>query len=66
MGIENSPELRSFIQLWMMSGGMVLGTVRDILADKRPIELPQMPGRNFNSEIIELSEAFNKIVLRLK
>ena len=24
MTIENTPEMRAFIQLWMMSGGMVL------------------------------------------
>ena len=66
MSIENTPQVRSFVQLWMMSGGMVLGTVKEILADGRQIELPQMGGRDFKSEIIELSEAFNDIVSRLE
>ena len=66
MNIENTPQLRSFIQLWMMSGGMVLATVKEILNDKREIEMPEMPGRDFKSEIIELSSAFNTIVTRLK
>jgi hypothetical protein len=66
MTIENTPEMRSFIQLWMMSGGMVLSTVNQIVEDGRTIELPAMPGRDFKSEIIALSESFNKIVSRLK
>ena len=66
MTIENTPEMRSFIQLWMMSGGMVLSTVNQILEDGRTIELPAMPGRDFKSEIIALSESFNKIVSRLQ
>ena len=66
MTIENTPEMRAFIQLWMMSGGMVLSTVDQILEDGRIIELPPMPGRDFKSEIIALSESFNKIVSRLK
>jgi hypothetical protein len=66
MTIENTPEMRSFIQLWMMSGGMVLSTVNQILEDGRTIELPAMPGRDFKSEIIALSESFNTIVSRLK
>ena len=64
--IENTPEMRSFIQLWMMSGGMVLSTVNQILEDGRTIELPAIPGRDLKSEIIALSESFNKIVSRLK
>ena len=66
MTIENTPEMRSFIQLWMMSGGMVLSTVNQILEDGRTIELPAIPGRDFKSEIVALSESFNKIVSRLK
>lgn len=66
MTIENTPEMRSFIQLWMMSGGMVLSTVNQILEDGRTIELPAMPGRDFKGEIIALSESFNTIVSRLK
>jgi len=49
-----------------MSGGMVLSTVNQIVEDGRTIELPAMPGRDFKSEIIALSESFNKIVSRLK
>ena len=66
MTIENTPEMRSFIQLWMMSGSMVLSTVNQILEDGRTIELPAIPGRDLKSEIIALSESFNKIVSRLK
>jgi len=66
MTIDNTPEMRSFIQLWMMSGGMVLSTVSQILEDGRTIELPAIPGRDFKSEIVALSESFNKIVSRLK
>ena len=66
MNIENTLHLRSFIQLWMMSGSMVLATVREILEDGRDIALPEIPGRDFKSEIVELSSAFNTIVSRLK
>lgn len=66
MNIENTPQMRQFAQLWMMSGGMVLATVKGILADERAIEMPEIPGRDFKAEIIELSRSFNEIVSRLK
>ena len=66
MNIENTPQMRQFAQLWMMSGGMVLATVKSILADERAIEMPEIPGRDFKAEIIELSRSFNEIVSRLK
>ena len=66
MNIENNPQMRQFAQLWMMSGGMVLATVKSILADERIIEMPEIPGRDFKAEIIELSRSFNEIVSRLK
>ena len=66
MNIENTPNMRQFAQLWMMSGGMVLATVKSILDDGRPIEMPEIPGRDFAAEITELSGYFNDIVARLK
>ena len=66
MSIENTLQMRQFMQLWMMSGGMVLATVKSILDDGRQIEIPDMPGRDFKAEIIELSASFNEIVSRLK
>ena len=66
MSIENTMQMRQFMQLWMMSGGMVLATVKGILDDGRQIEIPDMPGRDFKAEIIELSASFNEIVSRLK
>ena len=66
MTIENTPQMRQFLQLWMMSGGMVLATVKSILEDGRLIEMPDIPGRDFKAEIIELSNLFNDVVSRLK
>ncbi len=66
MSIENNPQMRQFIQLWMMSGGMVLSTVKEILDDGRQIEMPEMMGRDFKAEIKELSESFSEIVSRFK
>ena len=66
MNIENTPHMRQFAQLWMMSGGMVLATVKSILDDGRPIEMPEIPGRDFAAEITKLSGYFNDIVARLK
>ena len=66
MTIENTPQMRQFLQLWMMSGGMVLATVKSILEDGRLIEMPDIPGRDFKAEIIELSKLFNDVVSRLK
>ena len=50
----------------MMSGAMVLSTVKEIVEDGRNIELPDMPGRDFKAEITELGEAFSIITSRLK
>ena len=66
MSIDNNPQMRQFIQLWMMSGGMVLSTVKEILDDGRQIEMPEMMGRDFKAEIKELSESFSEIVSRFK
>jgi len=66
MSIENHPQMRQFIQLWMMSGSMVLSTVKEILNDGRQIEMPEMMGRDFKAEIKELSESFSEIVSRFK
>ena len=65
MNIENTPQMRQFAQLWMMSGGMVLSTVKGILDDGRNIEMPEIPGRDFNGEITELRDLLNDIVQRL-
>ena len=66
LSIENNAQMRQFIQLWMMSGGMVLATVKEILDDGRQIEMPEMMGRDFTAEIIELSKSFSEIVSRFK
>ena len=66
MSIDNNAQMRQFIQLWMMSGGMVLATVKEILDDGRQIEMPEMMGRDFKAEIIELSNSFSEIVSRFK
>ena len=64
LSIENNAQMRQFIQLWMMSGGMVLATIKEILDDGRQIEMPEMVGRDFKAEIIELSNSFSEIVSR--
>ena len=66
MSIDNNAQMRQCIQLWMMSGGMVLATVKEILDDGRQIEMPEMMGRDFKAEIIELSNSFTEIESRLK
>ena len=66
ISIDNNAQMRQFIQLWMMSGGMVLATVKEILDDGRQIEMPEMMGRDFKAEIIDLSNSFAEIVSRLK
>ena len=35
MSIENTPQLRSFLQMWMMSGGMVVSTIEGVVNDGR-------------------------------
>ena len=66
ISIDNNAQMRQFIQLWMMSGGMVLATVKEILDDGRQIEMPEMMGRDFKAEFIDLSNSFAEIVSRLK
>ena len=66
LSIDNNAQMRQFIQLWMMSGGMVLATIKEILDDGRQIEMPEMMGRDFKAEIIELSNSFSEIVSRFK
>ena len=66
MSIENTPKLLSFMQMWMMSGSMVLSTMEGVAEDGRNIVLPDMPGRNFKSELEELSSLLNQIVSRLE
>ena len=66
LSIENNAQMRQFIQLGMRSGGMVLATVKEILDDGRQIEMPEMMGRDFKAEIIELSNSFSEIVSRFK
>ena len=45
---------------------MVLATVKGILDDGRKIEMPDLPGRDFNGEITQLRDLLNEIVSRLK
>ena len=66
ISIDNNAQMRQFIQLWLMSGGMVLATVKEILDDGRQIEMPEMMGRDFKAEIIDLSNSFAEIVSRWK
>ncbi len=65
MTIENTPELLSFMQLWMMSGGMVLHTLRRLVETNRGISLPSIEGRNFKSEVEELAMLMNQMTSRL-
>ena len=66
MSIENTPQLRSFLQMWMMSGGMVISTIEGVVTDGRGIQLPEIPGRNFKEELINLSELISQIVSRIE
>ena len=50
MSIENTPQLRSFLQMWMMSGGMVVSTIESVVNDGRGIQLPEVQGRDFKEE----------------
>jgi hypothetical protein len=65
MTIENTPELLSFMQLWMMSGPMVLATVNEIAESNRSIDLPEIPGRAFAEELRSFHSAMAKITTRL-
>jgi translation initiation factor 2 alpha subunit (eIF-2alpha) len=66
MSIENTPQLRSFLQMWMMSGGMVVSTIEGVVNDGRGIQLPEIQGRNFKEELVNLSELISKIVSRIE
>jgi len=66
MTIENTPKLLSFMQMWMMSGGMVLSTMESVAVDGRSIELPAIPGRDFKGELEKLSGLLNQIVSRIE
>ncbi len=66
MSIENTPQLRSFLQMWMMSGGMVISTIEGVVNDGRGIQLPEIPGRNFKEELVNLSELISQIVSRIE
>jgi|TARA_A100001388_G_scaffold277377_1_gene268258 hypothetical protein len=66
MSIENTPQLLSFMQMWMMSGGMVLSTMEGVASDSRNIELPEIPGRSFKNELQKLSELLVQIVSRIE
>ena len=66
MSIENTPQLLSFMQMWMMSGGMVLSTMEGVANDNRGIELPEIPGRSFKEELEKLSELLVQIVSRIE
>ncbi|MGY8670815.1 MAG: hypothetical protein ACKVJ7_07185 [Candidatus Poseidoniales archaeon] len=65
MTIENTPELLSFMQLWMMSGPMVLSTVNEIAESNRAIDLPEIPGRNFAEELRSFHSSMAQITTRL-
>ena len=62
ISIDNNAQMRQFIQLWMMSGGMVLSTMEGVASDSRNIELPEIPGRSFKNELQKLSELLVQIV----
>ena len=66
MSIENTPHLRSFLQMWMMSGGIVISSVEGVVNDGRGIELPEIPGRDFKQELVQLSELINQIISRIE
>ena len=66
MSIENTPHLRSFLQMWMMSGGMVVSTIEGVVHDGRGIQLPEIQGRNFKEELVNLSELISQIVSRIE
>ena len=66
MSIENTPQLLSFMQMWMMSGGMVLSTMEGVASDSRGIKLPEIPGRSFKEELEKLSELLVQIVSRIE
>ena len=66
MSIENTPHLRSFLQMWMMSGGMVVSTIEGVVNDGRGIQLPEIQGRNLKEELVNLSELISQIVSRIE
>ena len=52
--------------MWMMSGGIVISTVEGVVNDGRGIELPEIPGRDFKQELVQLSELINQIISRIE
>ena len=65
MSVENTPQLLSFMQMWMMSGGMVLSTMESVVEDGRSIELPAITGRDFKGELERLNVLLGHIVSRI-
>ena len=71
MSIENTPQLLSFMQMWMMSGGTRASSdeakaTEGVASDSRNIELPEIPGRSFKNELQKLSELLVQIVSRIE
>jgi translation initiation factor 2 alpha subunit (eIF-2alpha) len=52
--------------MWMMSGGMVVSTIEGVVNDGRGIQLPEIQGRDFKEELVNLSELISKIVSRIE
>ena len=65
--IENSPELLMFMRLWMTSGPMVISTVNGIRdsSQGKVIEMAEIGGRDFNSELKEFYSALAELMKRL-
>jgi hypothetical protein len=65
--IENTPQLLMFMRLWMASGPMVLTTVEGIcqISSDKKIELPEIQGRDFSSELRTFYSAFGELIERL-
>jgi hypothetical protein len=53
------------MQLWMMSGPMVLATVNEIAESNRAIDLPEIPGRDFAEELRSFHSSMAQITTRL-
>ena len=65
LSIENDPQLLAFMQLWMMSGG-VLSTIEQLAQSEKRIKLPELPGRDLISELNRLGTAMNAIITKLE
>ena len=66
LSIENDPQLLTFMQLWMMSGAGVLSTIEQLAQSEKRIKLPELPGRDFISELNRLGTAMNAIITKLE